>query len=500
MKLTAIVVAALLSAAPATAAPTDWVERNRVAILTDYVELLKIPNVASNIPDIRRNADHIMAMMAKRGLKPRLLEGNSTNVPPAIYGEWLVPGATRTLVLYAHYDGQPVTPEDWKSTAPFEPRFYSDRLDRGGKPLPMPISGTTLNPDWRIYGRAASDDKLGVMALLSAVDALKAEGKRPAFNLKIFLEGEEEAGSPNLAALLDKHGGALKSDGWVIFDGPAHPSGRPQAVLGARGVVGVNVTIHGPLRPLHSGHYGNWAPNPALMLAQLLASMKDPEGKILVAGWDDDVVALTAAEQAAVAAVPSPDGDVKRDLGLARNEGGARLLAEAIQSPSLNIGGIRAADVGDKARNVIPSTAAAYLDLRLVKGNDHRRQVAKLVRHIGGQGFTVLERDPTVEERRRFPRIATVVAGPGYNAERTALDAPLAASVIATLRARGAAVVLPTMGGSLPLYLLREQLGVDSVTLSLANHDNNQHAEDENLRLGNLWQAIEIAAAVMQMR
>ncbi len=265
-------------------------------------------------------------------------------------------------------------------------------------------------------------------------------------------------------------------------------------------MVGVNLTVHGPLRPLHSGHYGNWAPNPAMMLAQLLASMKDSDGRILVAGWNDDVAPLTAAERAAVAAVPSPDADLRRDLGLARNEGGARLLAEAIQAPSLNIGGIRSADVGDKARNVIPSTAAAYLDLRLVKGNDHLRQVAKLARHIQAQRYTVLDRTPTLEERRRFPRIATLVAGSGYNAERTALDAPLAAGVIAALKGRGAAVVLPTMGGSLPLYLLREKLGVDSVTLSLANHDNNQHAEDENLRLGNLWQAIEIAAAVMQMR
>lgn len=492
--------AALLAAAPTHAAPSDWVERNRAAILTEYVELLQIPNVASNIPDIRRNADYIMAMMARRGLKPRLLEGDSASVPPAIYGEWMVPGATRTLVLYAHYDGQPVTPEDWKSTKPFEPRFYSGRLDRGGKPLPTPTAGTTIDPDWRIYGRAASDDKLGVMAILSAVDALKADGKGPAFNLKIFFEGEEEAGSPNLSALLDKHRDIIKSDGWVIFDGPAHPSGLPQAVLGARGMVGVNVTVHGPLRPLHSGHYGNWAPNPAMMLAQMLASMKDAEGKILVAGWNDDVVPLTAAERSAVAAVPSPDTELRRDLGLARNEGGARLLAEAIQSPSLNIGGIRSADVGDKARNVVPSTATAYLDLRLVKGNDHQRQVAKLVRHIEGQGFTVLDRAPTPEERQRFPRIATVAAGSGYNAERTALDAPLATGVIAALKGHGAAVVLPTMGGSLPLYLLRERLGVDSVTLSLANHDNNQHAEDENLRLGNLWRAIEIAAAVMETR
>ncbi len=500
MKLAAAIAAVLLAAAPASAAPADWVERNRAGILDEYFELLAIPNVASNVADIRRNAAHIMAMMERRGLAPRLLEGDSAGVPPAIYGEWLAPGANRTLVLYAHYDGQPVTPEDWKSTPPFTPLLLSERLDRGGKPVPLPGAGTAIDPDWRIYGRSASDDKLGVMAILSAVDALRAEGKRPSFNLKIFFEGEEEAGSPHLAALLDKHRATLRSDGWVIFDGPAHPSGLPQVVLGVRGVVGVDLTVHGPLRPLHSGHYGNWAPNPAMMLAQLLASMKDSNGRVLVDGFYDDVVPLTAAEQAAVAAVPAPDAELRRDLGLARNEGGDRLLAQAIQLPSLNVGGLRSVDVGDKARNVVPATASAYLDLRLVKGNDHRRQVARLVRHIERQGYTVLDREPTLDERRRHPRIATLVAGPGYNAERTSLDAPLARSVIAAVKGHGDAVVLPTLGGSLPLYLLRERLGVDSVTLSLANHDNNQHAEDENLRLGNLWNAIETAAAVMEMR
>jgi acetylornithine deacetylase/succinyl-diaminopimelate desuccinylase-like protein len=492
MKL-GLAIAALLIAAPVRAA-------DQPALLKEFVDLLAIPNVATSIPNIRQNADHIMTMMKRRGLSPRLLEGDRADVPPAIYGEWKVPGAKRTLVLYAHYDGQPVTPADWKSTQPFTPQLYTDRLDRGGRKIAPPAPGQSIDPNWRIYGRAASDDKLGVMAILAAVDALKAAGKRPSFNLKIFFEGEEEAGSPHLGALLEKHRASLASDGWVIFDGPSHPSGLPQIVLGVRGVVGVDITVYGPTRPLHSGHYGNWAPNPAMMLSQLLASMKDADGKVLVAGFYDDVVPLTAAEQAAVAAVPPPDADLRRDLGLARNEVAGRLLADAIQQPSLNVGGIRSADVGDKARNVVPSTASAYIDVRLVKGNDHQRQVDRLVRHIESQGFTVLDHEPTMEERLRYPRIARINAGSGYNAERTSLDSTLAKSVSAAVLKGRKAVILPTLGGSLPLYLLRERLGVDSVTLSLANHDNNQHAEDENLRLGNLWDAIDIATAVMQMR
>jgi acetylornithine deacetylase/succinyl-diaminopimelate desuccinylase-like protein len=497
MRLT-IGLAAVLLAAPAQAAPSPWVQRNEHAILSEFTGLLAIPNVATNVADIRRNADAIVAMMAKRGLSPKLLEGDSADVPPAIYGEWTVPGAKRTLVLYAHYDGQAVTPEDWKSTQPFEPKLYSDRLDRGGKPVAVPAAGLPIDDEWRIYGRGASDDKLGVMAILSAVDALKAAGKRPAYNLKVFFEGEEEQGSPHLAALLAKHRDTLKSDGWVIFDGPTHPSGAPQVSLGVRGDVNVDLTVYGPLRPLHSGHYGNWAPNPAMMLAQLLASMKDQVGHVRIAGWYDDVVPLTEAERAAIRAVPAADRELEEELGLGWTEGVNVSLLDAIQQPSLNVNGIRAADVGDQARNVIPTFATATLDLRLVKGNDWKRQIGKLVRHIEGQGFTVLDRAPTIDERRNRPKIAKVTFGAGYNTERTALDDPLAKSVAAAARPFGA-VVLPSTGGSLPLFIFREALGASTVTVSLANYDNNQHAEDENLRLGNLWRAIDVASAVMEM-
>lgn len=497
MKLGLFFAAAALAAAPAHAVSPN--PPDHAAILNDFVSLLAIPNVATNVADIRKNADHIMEMMKPRGLSPRLLEGATADTPPAVYGEWPVPGAGRTLVLYAHYDGQPVTPEDWKSTPPFKPQLYSDRLDRGAKPIPFPAADQMINGDWRIYGRSASDDKLGVMAILEAVDALKAAGKRPAYNLKIFFEGEEEQGSPHLAAILAKHRDTLKSDGWVIFDGPSHPSGAPQVSLGVRGDVNVDLIVYGPMRPLHSGHYGNWVPNPAMELAQLLASMKDSTGRVTVPGWYDDVVPLTEAEKQAIRAVPAADAQLKQELGLGWTEGNGASLLDTLQQPSLNINGFRAADVGDKARNVIPTFAAATLDLRLVKGNEWKRQIDKLIRHIQAQGFTVLDHEPTMDERRRYAKIVKLTGGPGYNAERTGLDDPLARSVAASLRPFGA-VVLPSLGGSLPLYIFRETLGAPTVTVSLANYDNNQHAEDENLRLSYLWRAIDAATAIMEMR
>ncbi len=467
--------------APASAAPRDWVAANRQQILDEYLPLLAIPNVASNRADIRRNAEHIMAMMRARNLAPRLLESEDGQAPPLIYGEWRVPGATRTYVLYAHYDGQPVTPSDWTVTPPFTPRLVGEGAEQ------------------RIYARSASDDKAGVMAILAAVDALRAEGRTPAFNLKIVFEGEEEAGSPNLAALLRRHRDTLRSDGWVIIDGPAHQSGPPQLSLGVRGDVNMEVTVHGPVRPLHSGHYGNWVPNPALMLAELLASMKDESGRVAIAGFYDDVVPLTAAERAAIAAVPSPDAGLRAELGLGWTEGGGATLTEAINLPSLNINGMRSADVGDRSRNVIPTTATAALDLRLVLGNTPERQVERVIAHIRAQGYELMDRAPTLEERRRFPRIATVTRERGYPAERTRLDHPLVQSLSGAMRGAGPFVLLPSLGGSLPLYVIREQLGAPTVTLGLWNHDNNQHAEDENVRITHLLDGIDAVAAVMTM-
>jgi acetylornithine deacetylase/succinyl-diaminopimelate desuccinylase-like protein len=495
----AMTLAACLSAAAVIAEPRDYVAENQNRILADYVRLLAIPNVASDTPNIRRNAEVLMAKMRAQGLSPRLLEGPDPKVPPAVYGEWMVPGASRTLVLYAHYDGQPVSPADWKSTRPFEPKLYTERLDRGGKPIAgLPAR---LDPDWRLYGRSASDDKAGVMAILTAVDALKAQGRRPGFNLKIFFEGEEEAGSEHLSTILAGHRKLVAADGWIIFDGPVNQSDAKQVVLGVRGIVGATVTVYGPSRPLHSGHYGNWAPNPAMQLARLLASMKDDAGRVTIKGFYDDVTPLTPAERAMIAAIPNTDAKLKADLGLGTSEGDGRSVAEVTQLPSLNVDGFRSADVGANARNVIPSSATATLDMRLVAGNDQQRQYDKLVAHIRGQGFYVVDHEPTMAERRSHERIAFVTKSGGYNAERTPLDSPLAGAVIGAVKGvHGDAVVLPSLGGSLPLYVLRETLNVPSVTVALANYDNNQHAEDENLRLQYLWDAIGVAQAIMVMK
>jgi acetylornithine deacetylase/succinyl-diaminopimelate desuccinylase-like protein len=276
-----------------------------------------------------------------------------------------------------------------------------------------------------------------------------------------------------------------------------------QVVFGARGDVNVDVTVYGAKRPLHSGHYGNWSPNPALLLAQLLASMKDNNGKVLVDGWYSDVEPLGDAERRAIADAPQYDEQLKSQLGIKRTEGGGRSLMELINVPSLNINGFASGDVGALARNVIPTTASAVLDLRLVRGNDQQRQVQRLIDHIGKQGYFVMDHDPTDEERSKYPLIAKVRArAGGYNAERTRMDHPLAVALIAAVQStvNDKVVLLPTSGGSLPLSVITENLKTVTMSVPIANYDNNQHAENENIRLQNLWDGIETYAAIMTMK
>jgi acetylornithine deacetylase/succinyl-diaminopimelate desuccinylase-like protein len=476
---------------------------NELRILREFMELLTLPNVAADSENIRRNAAHLVRMMAARGLKPRLLEAATPNVPPAVYGEWATPGATRTVVLYAHYDGQPTDPKKWTGTQPWEPRLRSAPFEKGGALLPMPAQGEQIDPEWRLYARSSSDDKAGVMAILTAFDALRAQGIPPAVNLKFFFEGEEEAGSPHLVEILSRHRELLASDAWVICDGPVHQSGRKQVVFGVRGDTNVEVTVYGPKRPLHSGHYGNWAPNPGMLLARLLASMKDERGRVTIKGWYDDVEPLGEAERRALAEAPAYDEELKKELGINRPEGAGRPLLELINEPSLNVNGLSSAETGALARNVIPLTAVAALDLRLVRGKDYRRQVERLTAHIRAQGFHVTDREPTDAERLAHPLVARVVHEPGgYNAERTRMDLPVSRAVVAAVQStsREKIVLMPTLGGSLPLSLIRETLGAPTITVPVANHDNNQHAENENIRLQNLWDGIETYAALMTMK
>jgi acetylornithine deacetylase/succinyl-diaminopimelate desuccinylase-like protein len=471
--------------------------------LKEYISFLSIPNIAADNSGLERNADLIMQMMHKRNIQHvQLLHAATPNIPPAVYGEVNIPGATKTLIFYAHYDGQPVDSLQWaKGLQPFFPRLVKGSLEKGAAMIAFPPDGK-YDAEWRIYARGASDDKAGVMAILSAYESVQQLGYSLNYNIKFFFEGEEESGSTHLNEIFEMHQSLLKSDLWIICDGPVHQSGKKAVVFGARGFVHVDVTLYGSSRPLHSGHYGNWAPNPAMMLAKLLASMKDENGRVTIKDFYDDVTPLTIDEKKAVAEIPSVTGQMKEELKFINEEMTGVDLQQAIMLPSLNINGMQSGGVGAKASNVIPTIANAVLDLRLVPGNDYQRQQQKVVNHIKAQGYYITSTEPTDLERKKFPKIAKVIASSGYNAQRTSMSLPVVQGVIAAVKSttNEQVVLIPNMGGSLPLFLFEKYLKANTITVPIANHDNNQHAENENIRLQNLWNGIETMAAIMMMK
>ncbi len=480
--LLSIAFAALAQAQPnpAAAAAHQWRAAHEQAILAEFMDLLAIPNLASDQPNIRRNAAAVSAILEKRGVKTQLLEVpfEATTAPPVVYGAIESPGAARTVIFYAHYDGQPLDPKEWV-TPPWHPVLR----------------------DGRIYARSASDDKAPIIAIATALDALRAAGIPLRSNIKFVFEGEEEAGSPHLASILAKYKDLLTSDVWLICDGPVHQSRRQQIVFGARGITQLDITVYGPKRELHSGHYGNWAPNPAMMLARLLASMKDDDGRVTIDRFYDGIEPLSETERRAVADAPDVDRDLMRELWLGSTEGGGKKLVELLNLPSLNIRGMSAARTGAQASNVIPATATATIDIRLVKGIDHDTAARRVVEHIRKQGYYVVDRDPDPQTRMTHAKVAKVIVeSGGYNAARMSMDLPISQLVLRTAEsARGPVVKLPTMGGSVPLYMIEETLHAPTITVPIANHDNNQHSFDENIRLENLWDGIDLLAALLAM-
>ena len=481
---------------PAAQAARAWRETHERAILGEFMGLLALPNLARDAEGIRQNAAAVSALFEKRGVKTRLLE--VPGAPPVVYGEILTPGAVRTIVFYAHYDGQPLDPKEW-ATPPWVPVFRDRALDKDGRVVTLPAAGT-IDPEWRIYARSASDDKAPLAAISTALDALKAARIALRSNIKFVFEGEEEAGSPHLAQIIAKYTDLLAADVWLICDGPVHQSRRPQIVFGARGITGLDITLYGPNRELHSGHYGNWAPNPAMALARLLASMKDDDGRVLIDHFYDGVEPLTGTEKRAVAEAPEIDRDLMRELALGRTEGGGGKLVELINLPSLNVRGMASSRVGDKASNVVPSTATASIDIRLVKGIDPATAVRRVLDHIRKQGYEIVETEPDAAARMQHPRLVRVTVDPGYKASRTSMDLPISLLVLRTAEsALGPVVKLPTMGGSVPLYMIEEILHAPTITVPIANHDNSQHSFNENIRVQNLWDGIDLMAALLAM-
>jgi acetylornithine deacetylase/succinyl-diaminopimelate desuccinylase-like protein len=499
MKITGSIVA--LFAVALTAAPSpevlrvrEWRTKNEGAILTELIQLLALPNVAANRPDIAKNADLLTSMFERRGFQVSRWE---TKGSPIVFARRDVANARGSMTFYFHYDGQASDAKEWTRGAPYVPGAYV-----GDKPVTLSLQSSGVNPETRIYARSASDDKGPIMAFLAAMDGLIATKANIPWTIKVVLDGEEEAGSRNFDPTMQQRAADVKSDLAIIVDSPRHASGLPTVYYGSRGGASATIRVHGALGDLHSGNYGNFVTDPAMQLSKLLGSMKDERGNVTIRNFYDDVVPLTATERRAIDEMPNIDQKLLEEFGLARAEHPDSRIELQHNRPTLSILGLESGNVYTGTRSAIPGSASARIEMRLVKGLTAATQLDRLVAHIREQGFHVIDREPDMATRRKYPLIAQVTRGGsgGFPVAKTSMDHPITVKAAEAIRALDQRLVqMPTIGGSLPFATFSDTLALPTIGLAVVNFDNNQHAANENIRVGHFWEAIDIFAALVTM-
>jgi acetylornithine deacetylase/succinyl-diaminopimelate desuccinylase-like protein len=491
----------LLLAVSVSAAPSpevlrvrEWRSRHEGQILAELMQLTAVPNVASDRPNIARNADLLTTMFEKRGFQVTRWE---TKGSPIVFARRDAAKPRGSLIFYFHYDGQASDPKEWTRGAPYAPAAYL-----GDKPLTITAASSAVDPNARIYGRSTSDDRGPIVAFLAAIDGLFASKADVSWSIRVVLDGEEEAGSRNFDSTMLAHAADVKSDLAVIVDSPRHASGLPTVYYGSRGGASATIKVHGATGDLHSGNYGNFVTDPGMALSKLIASMKDASGNVTIKGFYDDVVPLTATERRAIDEMPNIDQKLLEEFGLARAEHPDSRIELQHNRPTLSVLGLESGNVYTGTRSAIPGSASARIEMRLVKGLNATKQVDLLVSHIREQGFHVVDKEPDMATRRKYPLIAQVTRGGsgGFPVAKTSMDNPMATRAADAIRALDQRLVqMPTIGGSLPFATFSDTLALPSIGLAVVNFDNNQHAANENIRVGHFWEAIEIFAALVTM-
>ena len=491
------------AAAPARAALPQGVDdaaiaAAAVASFPEYLEFLALPNDSIQPADVQKNAVWLEAAFGRRGFATRSLENKGR---PLVFAEH---GASRppqkTVLFYLHFDGQPVVPSQWAQKDPWRP--VVKRRGADGKWAEVDraeLLKPGFDPELRVFGRSSSDDKGPIAMFLAVFDVLRARNIDPAFHVKVLLDSEEEVNSPGIAAVVAANTTLLSSDAVVLVDGPLHASGRPTIVFGNRGVVAVTLTVYGPRAPLHSGHFGNWVPNPAMRLARLLAGMKDDDGRVTVPGWYART-SLTDADRKVLAEVPDDEAALKTRTGIAQPEKIGATYQESLQYPSLNVRGLSSASVGEKAANIVPRDAVAEFDLRTTVEADPAFLLGLLKKHVEAQGWHLVDKDPTDDERAGWPKLARLNAHLPAEAARQPVDSPVgrwASDAIAGAWPAAPLVRVRMMGGTLPTHEIVEPLKAPFVLVPVVNPDNNQHTYDENLRMGHYLSGMRTLAALL---
>lgn len=474
---------------------TQLTEEVKMNALKEFREFTAIPNDAHFPDDLERNIQWLEDAFKKRGFTTERLE---TERIPLLLAERKVKKSKKTVLIYLQVDGQPVDSTKWFQPHPFAPVLKARNAEGEWEIIDWNKLSGKIDPEWRYFVRSASDAKGPINMFLAAMDALNSHNILPVCNLKIIMDTEEEMGSPHLPAAVEKHKARLKSDMLVILDGPRHISNQPTLTFGARGIATITLTLFGPRVAQHSGHYGNYAPNPAMRLSQLLASMKDEDGRVVIPGFYDGIT-IDEATKAIMAQVPDDEEEIRRNVGIADIDRVGANYQEAIAYPSLNIRGLSSGWVGDEVRTIVPAIATAEIDVRLVPESDPGRLIALIKQHIADQGYYFVDGEPTEAERQKLSRLIDFSYKISYQAYRTPFDSEIGHWLTRAMKnAFGKDPIrIRNSGGSIPISPFINILGVPAVTVPTVNRDNNQHSPNENIRLGNFFEGIRTCLAIL---
>jgi len=469
-------------------------EKELRSSLIQFQEYLSIPNNGKIPADIEANLDWTKLALEKRGFKTQILTSNNV---PHLFAQGKMDPKKKTILIYMQVDGQPVDSSAWNQESPYIPELMEE-INGNWKPIHWNFIDGEIDPEWKIFSRSASDSKGPTMVFFSALDILQKKGIAPAVNLKFILDFQEEMSSPELAKVVAQNKELFKADGILIMDGTRHFSNLPNLAFGARGIATITLKIFGAKDDLHSGQYGNFAPNPVFAASRLLASMKDESGKVLIPGFYDGVN-FTEADLQAMAAVPESLEEIQDELGIAAAEKVGASYQEAMQFPSLNIRGMRAAWVGKEVRTIIPSEAIIEIDMRTVKETPAERQVALVKKFIEDQGYHFVEVEPTEAERKAYSKLVSFDYRIGSEPFRADMESPFGAWL-----EKGMSIVFGEnyiktrlTGGSQPMAPFINILGIPAVSVRIPNPDNSIHAPNENIRIGNYLEGIQTCLGML---
>ncbi|MFX0557291.1 M20/M25/M40 family metallo-hydrolase [Maribacter sp. CXY002] len=465
--------------------------RHSIDELRDFVAL---PNDALNADDIDANLMWLKNKFSGRGFNTSILE---TENLPLFFAALPMDDSKPTILFYMHLDGQSVDATKWDQSNPYETVLKSKDGDQW-KQESFDSLNNDINYNWRLFGRSTSDDKGPIVMFLNAIDLLKKNNVTVPFNVKVILDSEEEKSSKPLAKAVKDYRELLMADFLVINDGPVHVSGQPTIIYGCRGITTLSLTTFGPIKPQHSGHYGNYAPNPGFWLAQLLATMKDKDGRVTIPGYYEGIH-FDETTQNILKSVPDSDQEISERLQFKTADKVGSFYQEALQYPSLNLRGLGSGWIGNQTRTIVPATATAELDLRLVPESDGDRLKSLVKKHIKDQGFFITDDVPTKEERLAHDKIVMLKEGTVTDAFRTDLDNGYGNFLVNTLKNKfkDDIVQIRIMGGTVPISPFVNELKIPAFIVPMVNPDNNQHSPNENLRIGQIAYGIQTFYSIL---